>query len=386
MKLDQYIKELLIEKDSIIIKDFGAFEKVLQSAEIDEDTGEIKPPHVTLKFDPSLKIDSGTLSKFVAEKEKISEEEAVKQIAEQVKVWEKELKEGKSVLLEGIGLIKVKEGKKVFDAQIEPGTFPDMYGLPVITVEKAEPVNPRKQPIRKEPPKKKTQEKTSEKTAKKILEERRKAAQRRRRPVRKTVKQKTDKGGSEKNNTKLVVTLVILVILIAIGVLVALNFEMAKEKFGLGVEYVNGLFSSGAEENADENLADEFVDNDSNQIAEIDNIDSATINQNEDETQKILENYTVIDGQTNQTVSSDEQVQGNYKIEIIAGSFKKLQNAKRYRNQLNNKGFSAKVLPKSNGLYRVSVGSFNDLKAAGSEIENLHEIDPTLNVWILLNK
>jgi len=380
VKLDQYIKELLIEKDSIIIKDFGAFEKVLQSAEIDEESGEIKPPHVTLKFDPSLKIDSGTLSKFIAEKEKISEEEAVKQIAEQVKIWEGELKEGKSVLLEGIGIIKLNESKtKIFEPKIVQGTFPDMYGLPVITVEKAEPVNLRKQPIRKEPPKKKEQAKQEKKIPEKKTPEKKKPERKTKTAPKKTM----TKEESEKAFKKLMLILLIVVPVIVIGVLVALNFELVKEKFGEGTEYVSGLFSD-EETIDDEQIAEDFTDPDTNKIAEIDNIDSAASVQ--DETKKIFENYTVINGQTNQTVSADEQVEEGLNVEIIAGSFKKIQNAKRYRNQLNNKGFSAKVLPKSNGLYRVSVGSFNDLNAAGAEIENLHEIDPTLNVWILLNK
>ena len=383
MKLDQYIKELLIEKDSIIIKDFGAFEKVLQSAEIDEDSGEIKPPHVTLKFDPSLKIDSGTLSKYIAAKEGISEEEATKKIAEQVKVWENELKEGKSIHLAGIGFIKLDKGTKIFNAKIAQGIFPDMYGLPVITVEKQEEkLDVRKQPIRKEPPKKKETVKKEEKTVENKVPEKKK-------PVKKTkstpkkVMTKEEKEKSEKAFKKLMLTLLILVPIIIIGVLAALNFDLVKEKFNSGSEYVSGLLS-GEENDKTEVNTNEIDNKDTNQIAEIDNLDSTISNENE--TQKILENYTVINGQTNETVSAGEQVSQGVNIEIIAGSFKSMQNAKRYRNQLKNKGFSAKVLPKANGLYRVSIGSFNDLQAAGAEIENLHEIDPTLNVWILLNK
>ncbi|MCF6239744.1 MAG: SPOR domain-containing protein [Bacteroidales bacterium] len=383
MKLDQYIKELLIEKDSLIIKDFGAFEKVLQSAEIDEDSGEIKPPHVTLKFDPSLKIDSGTLSKYIALKEGFSEEEAVKKIAEQVKIWENELKEGKSIHLAGIGFIKLdNKGTKIFNAKISQGTFPDMYGLPVITVEKnKEKVDLRKQPIRKEPPKKKESIKEKKTEEKKITE---KKAPVKKKPIKKEAPKKMTKEESEKAFKKLILTLLIVIPIIVIGVLVALNFDLVKEKFNSGSEYVSGLLS-GEEQKEDNNIAtDEINNSDTNKIAEIDNLDSTITEENE--TQKILENYTVINGQTNQTVSSEEQISETANIEIIAGSFSRLQNAKRYRNQLKNKGFSAKVLPKANGLYRVSIGSFNDLKAAGSEIENLHEIDPTLNVWILLNK
>lgn len=379
MKLDQYIKELLIEKDSIIIKDFGAFEKVLQSAEIDEDSGEIKPPHVTLKFDPSLKVDSRTLSKFIAAKENISENEAVQKIAEQVKIWDNELKEGKSIYLEGIGYIKQDKGTKIFEVKIDQGTFPDMYGLPVISVQKhEEKVDIRKQPIRKDPPKKKEVQNKEKKVAEK------KAAAKKTTEKRVAPKKTMTKEEKEKAFKKLMTTLLIAIPIIVIGILVALNFDFVKEKFNSGSEYVSGLLSGEQDDENDINANKINNNTDTNRIAEIDNLDSAVAEPNE--TEKILENYTVINGQTNETVSSKEQVSDGVNIEIIAGSFKSMQNAKRYRNQLKNKGFSAKVLPKANGLYRVSIGSFNDLKAAGSEIENLHEIDPTLNVWILLNK
>ncbi len=383
MKLDQYIKELLIEKDSIIIKDFGAFEKVLQSAEIDEDSGEIKPPHVTLKFDPSLKIDSGTLSKYIAAKEGFSEEEAVKKITEQIKIWENDLKEGKSIHLAGIGFIKLDKGTKIFEPKIAQGTFPDMYGLPVITVEKQEEkIDVRKQPIRKEPPKKNEAVKKDQQIAEKKTPEKKNPVKKAKTAPKK-IMTKEEKEKSEKAFKKLMLTLLIVIPVIAIGVLAALNFDLVKEKFNSSSEYVSGLLSGDDTDEVDINT-DEINNPDTNQIAEIDNLDSTITNENE--TQNILENYTVINGQTNETVSASEQVSEGVNIEIIAGSFKSMQNAKRYRNQLKNKGFSAKVLPKANGLYRVSIGSFNDLQAAGAEIENLHEIDPTLNVWILLNK
>ncbi len=38
---------------------------VHESAIIDEKSGKIKPPHMTIKFDDSLKVDSGTLTKFI---------------------------------------------------------------------------------------------------------------------------------------------------------------------------------------------------------------------------------------------------------------------------------------------------------------------------------
>jgi len=372
VELNSYIKDLLILNENIIVKGFGAFEKVMESAVIDEKSGEIQPPHMTIKFDDSLKVDSGTLTKYISEKEKISENEAVKKIEASVKKWEEELKSGKLVELEGIGNISQdKAGIKKFEPKIQPGTFPDMYGLPVLTVEEQSQTQQKTQT--KESTKKNIPEK------KKVAEKRKSTLQQKRpvkkvkQPVKKTI---TGQDG-EKRAKKVLLTALIIVPIIILIIFGALNFDLVKEKFSSSSEYVSNLLS-GNEMDTQTDVADV----DSNKVSDTNELDST-----QNQTEAVLENFTIINAETNQSVPAvAENLTQFNRVEIIAGSFRIKRYAKRLRNQLNNKGFTAKVLPRSNGLYRVSVGSFNDVEQAAKEIENIQELDPSINVWVLLNK
>ncbi|RLD68314.1 MAG: hypothetical protein DRI95_03375 [Bacteroidetes bacterium] len=406
MKLDRYIQELLIENDNIIIKNLGAFEKTLESAVIDEKSGQIQPPHMTIKFDGTLKTDSGKLSKYVAAKERISEEEVIKNIAEIVGKWEEDLKAGKLISFEGLGMLSQdKAGVKNFDAQIQPGSFPDMYGLPVLSVEetsqtrqnsptkdfKKKPVPEKKDfPIKKPVSEKKNivaENKTvPEKkvvTEKEIIPEKKLVSEKKvypgkkktpEKPVRKPIRRTTTTAEDEKKAKKTMLTALIVIPIIILVVLGALNFDFVTEKFNNSSEYVGNLLSGNdVDTQTDVNI-------DTSQVSNTDEIDNS-----QNETEAVLENFTIINAETNESVPpKTENLVEFHKVEVIAGSFRSSRNAKKFRNQLNNKGFTAKILPRSKGLYRVSVGSFDDVELVAKEIANIQELDPNINVWLLV--
>ncbi len=412
MKLDRYIQELLIENDNIIIKGLGAFEKTLESAVIDEKSGQIQPPHMTIKFDGTLKTDSGKLSKYVAAKERISEEEVVKNIAEIVGKWEEDLKAGKLISFEGLGMLSQdKAGIKKFDAQIQAGSFPDMYGLPVLSVEettnnrqnrptkdfKKKPFPEKKNiPEKKIIPEKKVvaeKEIVSEKKIvaekenipeKKVIPEKKLVSEKKvypgkkktqAIPVRKPTRRTTTTAEDEKKAKKTMLTALIVIPIIILVVLGALNFDFVTEKFNNSSEYVGNLLSGN-----DVDTQTDVVNIDTSQVSNTDEIDNS-----QNETEAVLENFTIINEETNESVPpKTENLVEFHKVEVIAGSFRSSRNAKKFRNQLNNKGFTAKILPRSKGLYRVSVGSFDDVEQVAKEIANIQELDPNINVWLLV--
>jgi len=376
VKLDSYIKEVLIQNDNLIVKGFGAFQKVLESAQIDEKSGEIKPPHVTIKFDSTLKIDSGTLTKYIAGKEKITEDEAVKRIIDNVNIWETDLKAGKPVELQGIGIVtQTPEGVRKFEPKILAGTFPDMYGLPVLTVKETtekpkvtpikdtekKPVEKKKEPIKKTPIK---QKKPVKKVSKPIK--------------RKLTKEEQEE--QDKKMKKILLSVLIIVPIIALIVFGALNFDLVKEKFSATTEYVSNIVSGDKQEST----TDTASTIDTTQV--ISQVEQDSLDKQK-KAEEVLQNYTVINGETNESVTPKVEDFSDFEnVEIIAGSFKSKRNAKKFKNQLNNKGLSAKVLAKTQGLYRVSVGSFSSLEEAAGEIENVHELAPSINVWVLIKK
>ena len=76
-----------------------------------------------------------------------------------------------------------------------------------------------------------------------------------------------------------------------------------------------------------------------------------------------------------------------YRFYVIIGSFRNLDNARQYRTEMSKKGFSPEILENENGLYRISVGGYNEENAARNRIAGIrnayreHE-----DVWLLVRK
>lgn len=357
MELSKYIKEILISRDNVIIPNFGAFEKAMLSARIDTNTGEMHPPQIGVIFNGELKIDSGILIKYIAEKEGTSEDKVAEEIQGQVQIWESALNLGQQVLLAGIGtLVKDSSGNINFDSSITASDFPESYGLPVINI--------KEKSVGGKPVEKKEAVKIEEKKE----------------PVKKTpVKQKEtkipEKVTSPKSNKKLVVALFIAVPIIAVIVLGVLNFDFVKQKYNKASHFVSGMLPNN-------NKTDSIKNN------SIVVVDSLSINDSvEIETKTFLENNTIIDGTTNTKIALDsEDLNTIKKVHIISGSFKIKSFANRQRNILVKKGFKAEVLPENNGLFRVSVSSYDNVESAAKDFDKVKAIDDNINYWILVNK
>jgi nucleoid DNA-binding protein len=359
VELSKYIKEVLFSKDNVIIPEFGAFEKITVSASIDEKTGEMAPPHTNVVFKPELKSDNGILIKYIAEKEKIEENKATEEIKKQVDVWNANISSGKNVILPGIGLIhKDSNGEITFKSDVKPSEFPDSYGLPVITVQE------KTAAVRNEPIEKKNTKKPIKKTPVKKT------------PAKKQPVKKTKTTGENKSNKKLIVGLAIGVPIVALIVLGALNFDFVKQKVGEGSNYVSNLFSSKKETDSSD-IKDDLVVN----------IDSLSAKDSTNaETEEILENYTIVNSETNAKIEPKiEELNTAKKIHIIGGSFRQKKLAQRQRNKLNRKGYKATILPINKGLYRVSVASYDDIESAVKDFGRIKSIDESLSFWILLD-
>jgi len=72
---------------------------------------------------------------------------------------------------------------------------------------------------------------------------------------------------------------------------------------------------------------------------------------------------------------------------IIMGSFREYNNALNFKNQLINEDYSAGILVNENGLYRVSIESYDDETIARSRISDIRKIFPIYRaVWLLVKK
>ncbi len=154
--MDQYILDLLITQDRVIIPEFGAFMKMKD-----------KEGHIV--FNEFLSFNDGVLLKHIADKEKIEADEALKKVEEYVNKIQQELdKNGKYKLKELGELIKDDKGK----IQLVQGEGTKIKAGPEPAEKKEEPAPKPEKPVSKRaiPPKKAVEEKKKEDEPKPIEE------------------------------------------------------------------------------------------------------------------------------------------------------------------------------------------------------------------------
>ena len=83
-------------------------------------------------------------------------------------------------------------------------------------------------------------------------------------------------------------------------------------------------------------------------------------------------------------IDRSEAVYGFY---VIIGSFRSVENAQQYNIDLARKGFTPLILESENGLFRISVGGYNDESAARARIAGIRAAyEDHSDVWLLVRK
>lgn len=76
-----------------------------------------------------------------------------------------------------------------------------------------------------------------------------------------------------------------------------------------------------------------------------------------------------------------------YQFYVIIGSFKSIENAKRYNVGLVKEGFTPVILENESGLFRISVGGYDDENAARVRITGIRAAyQEHRDVWLLVRK
>lgn len=72
---------------------------------------------------------------------------------------------------------------------------------------------------------------------------------------------------------------------------------------------------------------------------------------------------------------------------VIIGSFRNLENVKKYQGQILKDGFSSEILKNEQGLYRVSVLTTDEISIARDDIKRIKHIFPKyFDTWLLIQK
>ena len=135
MYLDLQIAKLLEQHECVIIPDFGAFISNERSLYINETEGRIYPAAKRLAFNPSLVFNDGLLINSISFYEKISYVDAAELVKKSLEQWRKKLADKESLLLVGIGQLKMNDDQKmIFTPLANNNLLPDSFGLPEVEI------------------------------------------------------------------------------------------------------------------------------------------------------------------------------------------------------------------------------------------------------------
>jgi hypothetical protein len=112
MRLQQYIRELLYRHECVTVPNFGAFLTRTINVLIQPDSGLFSPPRKKVSFNQLLKSNDGILAHYMAQKENVSYEQALRKIEKEVIVWKQRL-HTQHLTFTGIGEMRLNPQKKI---------------------------------------------------------------------------------------------------------------------------------------------------------------------------------------------------------------------------------------------------------------------------------
>jgi cell division septation protein DedD len=142
--VDHYLKELLFEHDCVTVPGLGGFIAQSRPSRLLRDRRRIYPPSRIVGFNAMLLHDDGNLASCVAREEQVSYREAVARVEEFTNLCKKSLRDRGNMTFEGIGSISMgPEGNLVFQPLPDMNFSASSYGLESIFVHPAHAERPK---------------------------------------------------------------------------------------------------------------------------------------------------------------------------------------------------------------------------------------------------
>ncbi len=324
------VKELLKKNPCVILPRLGGFTAEYASAKVDPNSNTFNPPRKKLGFNPDLTNDGGLIHGYLIKEKGFSENEANKVLADFVQqVWRR-LDHGLEENFPNIGTLKLNEKKVIeFESATDENLLLESYGFDSF---KYSPSN------------------TSKKTP--------------------AIEQPRVKRPSF---ARALIFIVGIPLLITYGV----YFYMEGDPVPF-----RSLFTNDSVKDFTLDEYDAFLSGDKN---------DTTTNEEYKELDKKLDHqtrpenalkYTEDPASTREKPVADKYA-GMTEFHIIAGSFKKMSNARVLSQKLVTKGFQPTILDKQNGYFRVSIKSFDNRTIALQEFNRLRSKHRDLKLWLL---
>ena len=340
MKLGKYIQLLLPEHETVIIPGFGAFVSSYKPAEIDKESGEIKPPSKEVTFNQKIRNNDGLLVETIAEKEGISHFEALQKIETEREnmLYQLDKGENKNLLLDAFGLETASPSKEIQEEQEDESEidYEDKKLKEFETVVNEQPSE--KETLEKDPPSEGVDEPEP------VLEE----------------------NQNEKKSRGWLWFLLILLPLIVVGI-----FMVRK----------NNEVVPPIRETSEKPVITDIAPDEAEPFAP-DTIAPDTLNISpEDETE-------ATNVGADSVIQKESEVPGKYlepdpsKYYLVAGSFKEKENADKFFSRLEREGLSPFHLGKQGNFYIVGLGEYNTEQEAFDAQDDFLAEHPESGVWI----
>lgn len=135
MEINQYIKELLLLNDCVIIPDFGGFVANYKPASIENN--QFFPPAKEVAFNNKLTSNDGLLVNYISDVEGIGYFEARQKLENFVEETQLNLERNRNVYFEGVGYLHYDSRENLqFEPQLKQNLLVESYGLQNFTYEK----------------------------------------------------------------------------------------------------------------------------------------------------------------------------------------------------------------------------------------------------------
>ena len=351
IELGKYIADLLREHNRVSLPGIGAFVGNYKPAVLNEETLELAPPYKEITFSKEETWNDELLENLVSRAEELSIEEAKRVVAKSTEEIVAELQKTGVYTFDGLGQL-VNDGWN-FTVQLEEGLnlLTESYGLETISMPTPTIESPKKVATAPTAPSA-AQEPAPKPTV----------------PPAASVKPQQS-APARKSKTHWVLLSLLLIIIALASFL-----------------YFDGFFETATE--AAQPIA-ATVDS----TAQITEPEDSTYTQNYSDTvdvdtaeQKIVAEKIESQTEKRKALYYEEPKttsNGNKTFYIIAGSFNKMENAEKLKQELIKEGFKPEIITVEGPTFRVSMYSFTNRNRALQELARLRNQNKERNIWLL---
>jgi len=361
-KIEEHIYNLLFTHDCVTLPNFGGFVGTYSSAKFDEKHNTFSPPSKQVNFNKHLSTDDGLLTHEISKKRDVSYTEANIILKNYIESLKQELEVNKRVEISKLGTFYLDSQRIVKFISYEDNFSTKHFGLPALQPKRIEvkPINIVEKPTIKLIPKEEIKEST---------------------PI---ISLKTD-NRNQKMNLWWVATILIPIAFYSAWIPMKTGLLNDNQQFHYSdlnpftFQKVKKYQNQELQALNFEEIKEVAPINYTNPIQKVKLDESVYVWVLNSEVPVAKVETTFVE--TKQVINTSA-VKLTKTYHIIGGCFSKQINAKQLVLQMQDLGYSAKILDQNKGLYRVSIGQFSKRKQAKKAKIKLKS-EQELNSWIL---